>query len=107
MIPEICNIFARYRRDVESRTVPEKLDKLAHHLFVSQRCFICPRFLFLLYEMIEPLGDGEHSQTLTVDALQYFTEQLACSRFRQPVLSRLVRGLLQCMRHFQRLALAR
>ena len=81
MIPKIGNIFTRYRRNVEPRTVPEKVDKLVHHLLVSQRCFICTRFLFLFYEMIEPLGDGEHSQALTVDALQYFTEKLACSRF--------------------------
>ncbi len=29
-----------YRRDIEVRTVTQKLDKFLHHLFMSQRRFI-------------------------------------------------------------------
>jgi len=40
-----------YRRDIEARTVTQKLDKFLHHLFMSQRRFIRSGFLFLLHEV--------------------------------------------------------
>ena len=107
MKPEIGNVKARYRRNVEPRLWPQELEKIAHHLLMPLRGFICPRFLLPFYEMIEPLRHTEHAQASTAHALEYLTQKLAGPRLGQPLLPRLSGRLLQAVRHFQRLALRR